>query len=291
MPYLPMLSHLVLPYPNSMDGRHPLTSFAHAYSQLRYLEARCLHEVAPLPMTRLRQLSILGRCNYTPELIAWLTSSLPSLTELRLERLDHHPKSRISVLTALAPLLISVSDGGLLARELALFPHLRHAYLDDGNPKRALATLPLLAPLAVHIESLSIDRVPVAALRALPFIALTKLSIYNPKLPALTLTEWRLPHLQDLACYRGTYSLTWLSVVLRAFPRLCFFMVSSVAAPAPDEVAAFAEEVQAADKRGMELLQLGACTLELTALRQSLRWLNLRLIPPGYESTDLGGMS
>lgn len=256
--------------------------FSSVFSQLTRLKSWS-PSVLLHPLPQLRCLSI-KTLTLTHVSLASL-ASLPSLTSLRIGRLipasrDEHV-SFPSALERLSPVLTSLSldkQAVTLAALREVLPackRLTHVSLMRGS----LSLLPALLPLAVHITSMEVitGDYPSEEMHYLTqnFTALTKLRL-RPNGLDVALPNWRLPHLREL--HSGEVALAWLTRALRAFPTLLHLTVSGVLPAASAEVRAFEAEVRAADRRGMHMISIAQCrSVDVKALRQSLRWLAFRV--------------
>lgn len=138
-----------------------------------------------------------------------------------------------------------------------------------------LSEVHCLWPIAPQVDTMSITIAELGEnydLLVSQFTSLTKLHLRSGE-PALS--GWRLPYLRDLSC--DLQSLDWVTSVLRACTTLQRLSVELNDAISDEP--AFEEEVRAADRRGMELIQLSKGKRNFATLQSSLQWLTLRLVP------------
>lgn len=288
---LPRLRSLVLQFRKTDDG-NPLQRFAPVLSQLVDLEIPSEDETErfAIALPKLRNLH-LDWLEPVPECVAWLTG-MPPLAALSVGTLNDSGRL-LQALDALSHLLTSLSDRRgepCTAEALAGCTRLRSLGVD----RYLLSEVRCLWPIAPQVETIMVNISYEAASfnyedLTSHFTSLTKLHLRSGE-PLLS--SWRLPYLRDLSCDRGE-SLDWVTRALRSFPTL--EMLSVELSDVPADESAFKEEVRAADRRGMQLIELTnksnrdfaalRASLQWCALRTSLQWLTLRVPPPSPYRT------
>lgn len=287
LPRLPALRSLAT---DLSTKRH---SFAVSMSHLTRLDLERRHfsddaiPVATVPALRRLSLHMWGPRDYTP--LGWLCA-LPSLAEL-----CFRSESNVAILPivqALSTRLVGIrlhrrETSTKLSNALKVCTALRE--LDLQQPSEALVEAVL--PLSAQIRRLQIlepsDCRPAGpeALLTTHFSHVTELTIEAADRSAYAISyleRWRLPHLRVL---RSTSSraLPWLTAALRTFPSLGVLQVMLVyttSQVSDADIIAFAAEVRAADRRGVERLEFGyeetvAERVDLAALKRGLRWLTV----------------
>lgn len=269
---MPLLTSLTLSY-----GFEPAAMNAGLFPRLTYLSLPYLShtEMPPAAMLALRHLDVTIDITATPNTIAWL-QALPSLTTLDTNTVTAASDLELTAfLTAMHATLASYTlprapVGPDVADALRLCSKLTSVTINSS----ALHNYRVLLPLTT-LTSLLLDIGPESAIsplmRAACVSSLTSFSLYGKsRFRTEEVPQWHLPHLRHFAT--NLLSIDSLTLVLRKFTTLCTLAASATKGDA--DFVAFSEAVKAADRRGMEEIDLD-CPPIAGLPSSLLRWLSM----------------